>query len=60
MKRLVLALLAVTLFAGTARAQDRAAVLDSIQYASFRFFWYTANPANGLCPDRSAQGSLLG
>ena len=58
MKRLVLALLAVTLFAGTARAQDRAAVLDSIQYASFRFFWYTANPANGLCPDRSAQGSV--
>ena len=61
MKRIILALLALACIAGAprpARAQDQAAVLDSIQYAGFRFFWYKANPANGLCPDRSASGSV--
>ncbi len=58
MKRLVLTLLALVAIAAPVRAQDQAAVLDSIQYASFRFFWNYANPANGLCPDRSATGSV--
>ena len=31
--------------------------LDYIQQTSFDYFWYTANPANGLVPDRSAAGS---
>src|ERR1043166_7248978 len=31
--------------------------LDYIQGANFDYFWYLANPANGLVPDRSANGS---
>jgi len=31
--------------------------LEFIQQAHFNFFWYLANPANGLIPDRSATGS---
>ena len=58
MKRLLLTLLAVGLFAGSAHAQDRGAVLDSLQYSGFRFFWYQANPLNGMCPDRSTPGSV--
>src|SRR5579864_10392 len=30
-----------------------AAFLDYLEQANFDFFWYTANPANGLIPDRS-------
>lgn len=33
------------------------AFLDYVQQANFDFFWYAANPANGLVPDRSATGS---
>ena len=33
------------------------AFLDYIQQANFDYFWYMANPANGLIPDRSAAGS---
>jgi len=33
------------------------AFLDYVQEANFDYFWYTANPANGLVPDRSATGS---
>jgi len=29
------------------------AFLDYLEQANFDFFWYTANPANGLIPDRS-------
>ncbi len=54
MKRIVITLLALVAFAATARAQDQAAVLDSIQYGAFRYFWLTANPSNGLCPDRAS------
>ena len=28
------------------------AFLDYIQQANFDYFWYSANPANGLVPDR--------
>ncbi len=31
--------------------------LDYVQRTSFDYFWYGANPANGLVPDRSATGS---
>src|SRR5947209_873887 len=31
--------------------------LDYVQQTSFDYFWYGANPANGLVPDRSASGS---
>src|SRR5204862_7719423 len=31
--------------------------LDYVQQTSFDYFWYLANPANGLVPDRSAPGS---
>ena len=33
------------------------AFLDYVQQANFDYFWYTANPVNGLVPDRSATGS---
>jgi hypothetical protein len=33
------------------------AFLDYLQQANFDFFWYAANPANGLIPDRSTTGS---
>ena len=32
--------------------------LDYVQQASFDYFWYGANPTNGLIPDRSAAGSV--
>src|SRR6266850_1135831 len=31
--------------------------LDYVQQTSFDYFWYLANPADGLVPDRSASGS---
>ena len=31
--------------------------LDYVQQTCFDYFWYSANPANGLVPDRSAKGS---
>ena len=31
--------------------------LDYVQQTCFDYFWYTANPANGMIPDRSANGS---
>jgi len=33
------------------------AFLDYVQQANFDYFWYEANPANGLVPDRTATGS---
>jgi hypothetical protein len=37
---------------------DDNAFLDYVQQANFDYFWYMANPANGLIPDRSAAGSV--
>jgi hypothetical protein len=31
--------------------------LDYVQHCCFYYFWYAANPANGLVPDRSSPGS---
>ncbi|HTL17422.1 MAG TPA: glucoamylase family protein, partial [Patescibacteria group bacterium] len=36
---------------------DNNEFLDYLQQVSFDYFWYLANPANGLIPDRSAPGS---
>ncbi|MGA9779082.1 MAG: glucoamylase family protein [Verrucomicrobiia bacterium] len=33
------------------------AYLDYLQQANFDYFWYAANPTNGLVPDRSTTGS---
>ncbi|MDE3066225.1 MAG: Tat pathway signal protein [Verrucomicrobiota bacterium] len=33
------------------------AFLDYLEEANFDYFWYTANPVNGLVPDRSTAGS---
>ena len=33
------------------------AFMDYLQQANFDYFWYTANPTNGLVPDRSTTGS---
>lgn len=42
-----------SLFVSTASAQlTTDAILDTIQYTAFRFFWDEANPANGLIRDR--------
>ena len=33
------------------------AFMDYLEQANFYYFWYSANPANGLIPDRSTTGS---
>lgn len=60
MKRILFALLTVAICSGSAHAQavGDPAVLDDIQQTSFNFFWSLANPVNGLCPDKSASGSV--
>ena len=57
MKRLLFFL---TLTIGLAQAQSTYTVtaadnafLDSLQHDTFRYFWETANPKNGLIPDRA-------
>lgn len=60
MKRLLRtlsALLLLALYAPGVRAQDTMALLDSLQKATFGFFWYEANPANGLIKDRNTGDS---
>lgn len=41
----------------SARAITTDALLDSLQRTAFEFFWYEANPANGLIRDRSTLNS---
>jgi hypothetical protein len=41
--------------ASTAETTD--AILDSLQYSAFRYFWYQAHPVSGLIRDRSQVGS---
>ncbi len=43
----------------TAFATD-AAFMDYMEEANFDYYWYTANPANGLIPDRSVGGATGG
>jgi hypothetical protein len=59
MRRFILLL---CILAGMAAAPARAqmttdALLDSIQASGFRYFWYQANPSNGMVRDRSTAGS---
>lgn len=42
----------------TPRALDDKAFLDLVQHTAFDYFWYEANPANGLIKDRSSNASL--
>src|SRR5690349_5854634 len=57
MKRIIVVLLGLLACAAPARAQTTAALLDSVQYSAFRFFWYEANATNGLIRDRNQPGS---
>lgn len=34
--------------------------MDYIEEANFDYYWYTANPANGLVPDHTADGAPVG
>jgi len=54
----VVALVALLATASASRAQNTEAILDSLQYTGFHYFWDLGNPANGLCPDRSTPGSV--
>ena len=55
---LALALLVATPAVKPAVAETTDAILDSLQYGAFRYFWDEANPANGLVKDRSTAGSV--
>jgi hypothetical protein len=55
---ILLALLACPPLQRCARAETTDAILDSLQYGAFRYFWDEANPANGLIHDRSQPGSV--
>jgi hypothetical protein len=57
MRRIILVLALLAIGAADVRAQTTAALLDSVQHASFLYFWSEANPANGLIKDRSTSGS---
>ncbi len=49
--------LGAALVAGEAHAISSTALLDTLQHASFNFFWNEANPANGMVKDRSTPSS---
>jgi hypothetical protein len=57
MRKSILALIVLLLGAADTRAQTTEALLDTIQHASFDYFWNEANPSNGLIRDRSTSGS---
>ena len=57
MRRALLALAALLAFSGPAHAAIDVAVLDSLQYRGFLYFWNEANPANGMVRDRNAPGA---
>jgi hypothetical protein len=57
MKRILILVAALAVFASPARALTDSELLDTIQHASFLYFWNEANPSNGLIRDRSQPGS---
>jgi hypothetical protein len=58
MRRIATTIAVLMLFAAPVHAQiTDAALLDSLQASGFRYFWYQANPANGLIRDRSTSTS---
>jgi hypothetical protein len=46
------------MISATPRVLDDAAFLDLVQRTAFDYFWYEANPENGLIKDRSGDTSL--
>ncbi len=55
---LVMTLTAAVVGTGTVSAQMTTdALLDTIQHTAFNYFWYEANPGNGLVKDRSLTGA---
>ena len=55
MRRAPLLLLFAVLSVGRLDAQiTETALLDTVQYTAFRFFWEEANPSNGLIRDRAS------
>lgn len=60
-RRLALAAALLAGLAGLAAAPAQAlttpALLDTLQYSAFKYFWLEANPVNGLIKDRSASWS---
>ena len=52
MRKLLWVIVGLSLLAAPAGAQEFA-FLDSLQHASFNFFWQQVNPANGLIKDRA-------
>jgi hypothetical protein len=54
---LLLLLLAAVTAPPPAAAQSSDALIDSLQYRAFRYFWYEANPDLGLVKDRDTPGS---
>lgn len=57
MKRIIAAILVLLAAAPSARALTTEALVDSLQYKGFQYFWNEANPSNGLVKDRSTPGS---
>ncbi len=58
MRRISGIILGLLLCGSLARAQGTDALLDTLQHTGFNYFWYEANPANGLIKDRSTPGSV--
>lgn len=57
MKRIIWTIVLTALVATSAQAIETGALLDSLQYTSFQYFWNEANASNGLIRDRSQPGS---
>jgi hypothetical protein len=57
MKRILILVAALAVFASRRGALTDSELLDTIQHASFLYFWNEANPSNGLIRDRSQPGS---
>jgi hypothetical protein len=58
MRRRFFFLIPFALVAAEATAQSTTpALLDTIQHAAFKYFWFEANPSNGLIKDRSTSDS---
>ncbi len=56
-RKLYVIALTILLAAHAAAQLSTPALLDTIQHAAFKFFWYEANPVNGLIKDRSTPNS---
>lgn len=57
MRRIILAIILAAVVSTGAQAIETEALLDSLQYTAFQFFWNEANASNGLIKDRSTPGS---